>query len=154
ILVVAVLLVVALAASGIATFGQRTPAHGPHAFLEQLPDGTPYRWDPCQAIHFVVNPVDEPPGAGSVVREAIRRVSDATGIGFVAAGPRPETADQQIGTSFQSNLPNEPRWLPLLIAFVPRDHFDFLADTRRALAFGEPHRGEGDEAHTFVSGLV
>jgi len=153
---VAILLVVALVGSVVATVGHRAAVdpHGPHAFLEQLPDGTPYRWDPCRPIHYVVNPANEPAGAGPVIREAIQRVADATGIRFVDDGTTIETADQQIGTVFQTNMPDEPRWLPVLIAFVPRDHFDFLADTRKALAFGEPHRGEGDEAHTYVSGLV
>jgi hypothetical protein len=122
-------------------------------FLEELPDGTPYRWNPCQPIHYVVNPDHEPAGAGPVVQEAIHRVADATGIRFVDDGTTVETADQQIGSAFQSTIPG-PRYLPLLIAFVPSDHFDFLADSRRAVAFGMPYRGEGDQAHIYVSGVV
>lgn len=156
ILVVAVLLVVALVGSLTAVVGRKatTSESGPHAFLEQLPGGTPYRWDPCRPIHFVLNPANEPAGAGPVVREAIQRVSDATGIRFVDDGTTVETTDQQIGSAFQTNLPGASRYLPVLIAFVPGEHFNFLTDTPRALAFGEPYRGEGELAHTYVSGVV
>jgi hypothetical protein len=155
VLAIVIVLVVALTGSAIATLVPRAgPSHGPHAFLQQLPDGTPYRWDPCRPIHYAVNPDDEPSGAGAVVREAIGRISDATGIRFVDDGTTTETVDQQIGSAFQSNLPDRSRYLPVLIAFVPGEHFDFIADTTRALAFGEPYRGEGDLAHTYVSGVV
>jgi hypothetical protein len=127
---------------------------GQHAFLQQLPDGSPYRWNPCQPIHYVVNQADRPPGFAPDIREAIDRVSSATGIRFVDDGITVITADQQIGASFQSNMPDEPRYLPLLIAFVPAGHFTFLSDSDRAIAFGMPARGDGELAHEYVSGVV
>ncbi len=68
-------------------------------------------------------------------------------------GTTVETADQQIGSAFQDNVPG-PRWLPILITFVSDEHFHFLADSNRAIAFGLPHRGDGDQAHQYVSGAV
>jgi hypothetical protein len=127
---------------------------GQHAFLEQLRDGSPYRWNPCQPIHYIVNERNLPANFTSDVREAIGRVSSATGIRFVDDGTTTITADQQIGASFQSNLPGEPRYLPLLIAFVPEEHFTFLTDSDRAIAFGMPARGDGELAHEYVSGVV
>jgi hypothetical protein len=129
--------------------------HRSHEFTFMATIGDrPIRWNPCRPIHYAVNPNDEPSGAGAVILEAIRRVSAATGIRFVDDGTTDETTDQQIGSAFQSNLPGRSRYLPVLIAFVPGEHFDFIADTTRALAFGEPYRGEGDLAHTYVSGVV
>lgn len=127
---------------------------GEHAFLEQLRDGSPYRWNPCQPIQYVVNEANRPVGSTEDIREAIDRVSSATGIRFVDDGTTVITADQQIGASFQSNIPGEPRFLPLLIAFVPEGHFTFLTDSHRAIAFGMPARGDGELAHEYVSGVV
>ncbi len=127
---------------------------GEHAFLEQLPDGSPYRWNPCQPVHYLVNERHRPAGSAADIREAIDRVSSATGIRFVDDGSTVITVDQQIGASFQANLPDEPRYLPLLIAFVPEDHFTFLTDGDHAIAFGLPARGDGDLAHEYVSGVV
>jgi hypothetical protein len=154
-IVVAVVVGLALIASlvGRAVLHAGEVTHGPHAFLEQLSDGTPYRWNPCQPIHYVVNPDHEPAGAPTVVQEAIHRVSTATGIRFIDDGTTVETADQQIGSVFQTTIPG-PRYLPLLITFVTGNHFNFLADTRRAIAFGMPYRGDGDAVYTYVSGVV
>ena len=126
---------------------------GEHAFIGTSPDG-PYRWNPCQPIHYEVNLEHAPTGALEDVREAIARVSDVTGIGFVEDGETPRTVDMQMGRAFQSRIPGEPRFLPLLIEWVPHEHFDFVADTHRAAAFGLPYRGFGDLARTYVSGAI
>ena len=144
----AIVLSVAVAGSNVVS-----KPHGPHAFLETLPDGSPYRWNPCQAIHYVVNPKNEPQGAAADVREAIRRVSAATGIRFVYDGTTVESAEQQIGGAFLSDVPG-PRWLPVLIAFEKDSDFSYIADTRRAAAIGMPDRGDGALAHEYVSGAV
>jgi hypothetical protein len=146
----------ALLATALGTIGQvgRGSVHGQHRFLEVLPDGTPYRWNPCQPIHYEVNLIDAPDGAMADVREAVQRVSDGTGIAFVFDGVTTQTVDTQIGTAFQDTTPEESRWLPLLVAWIPHEHFDFLVDTHKAVAFGEPQRGDGDLAHEFVSGVV
>jgi hypothetical protein len=121
--------------------------------LEQDHDGTPYRWNPCQPIHFVVNPDHEPAGADDDLHAAIARVASATGIRFVDDGTVVDTADQQIGSDFQSGMPG-PRYLPVLVTFVTDLEFHFLVDSKRAVGFGMPARGDGDLAHEFVSGVV
>src|SRR3989304_6260519 len=72
IVVVAALLVVPVVAQlGVSVW----PAHqeqtaGVHAFLGRSPDG-PYRWNPCQPIHYEVNLDNAPAGAIDDVRAAI-----------------------------------------------------------------------------------
>ncbi len=126
---------------------------GQFAFLGRSADG-PYRWDPCEPITYQVNLTHAPPGALDDVREAIRRVSEATGIRFVNGGTTTRTADMQLGRAFRGRTSDEPRYYPLLIDWVPHERFVYLADTRRAFAFGMPYRGQGSEARVYVSGLV
>jgi hypothetical protein len=64
------------------------------------------------------------------------------------------TVDMQLGRAFLSRIPGEPRFLPLLIEWVPHEHFDFVADTHKAAAFGLPYRGFGDLSREWVSGVV
>jgi hypothetical protein len=153
------LLVVAAILLSLALFGTRAletsgSPHGAHAFLDRATDGTPYRWNPCQPIHYVVNPDHEPAGAEADLHEAIARLSAATGIRFVDEGTSVYTADQQIGSVFQEDIPGRPRYLPLLITFVTNQDFHFIVDTKQAIAFGMPYRGDGALAHEFVSGVV
>ena len=153
------LLVVAAILSSVALIGTRAwvasgSPHGAHEFLNRETDGSPYRWNPCQPIHFAVNPDHEPAGADADLREAIARVSAATGIRFVDEGRSVYTADQQIGSVFQAGIPGQPRYLPLLITFVTSQAFHFIVDTKHAIAFGMPARGDGTLAHEFVSGVV
>lgn len=155
-IVVAIVVVglMAVGQIGAATWlGDTGSVEGEHAFLGRSPDG-PYRWNPCQPISFEVNLDHAPPGALEDVREAVTRVSEATGIAFEEAGTTSRTVDMQMGRAFQSRIPGEERFLPLLIEWVPHEHFDFVADTHRAAAFGIPYRGFGDLARSYVSGAI
>jgi hypothetical protein len=158
--VVAALLAIALLAAAVGSFGGGSSGRylavggqGRYRFLRQTPDGQPYRWDPCVPIHYEVNLADAPPGALGEVRHAIERVADVTDYRFVYDGPTVRTADQQIGTAFQSGATTS-RWLPVLITWVPRAHFDYLADTHRAAAFGMPKTGDGEQHALYESGLI
>jgi len=146
--------VVAVAISVSAIAYSADHPHGEFRFLGTLPNGAPYRWNPCQPIHYQVDLANAPAGALADVREAVRRTSEATGIAFAYDGETVRTPDQQIGSAFQTTLPGAARWLPLLFAWVPHQHFDFIVDTNRAAAFGLPDRGDGDLSNTYVSGVI
>jgi hypothetical protein len=136
-----------------AWFANRPRGEGEFAFLGASPDG-PYRWNPCQPIHYEANLDHAPGGALEDLREAVARISEATGIEFVEDGTTNRTVDMQVGRAFQSQIPGEPRFLPLLFEWIPHEHFDFVADTDRAAAFGIPFRGFGELARTYVSGAI
>ena len=139
---------------GAATwFADRPDFEGEYAFIGGSVDA-PYRWNPCQPIHYEVNLDHASSGALDDVHEAVRRVSEATGIEFVEDGTTSRTVDSQMGRSFRGRMPGEPHYLPVLIEWVPHRHFDELSDARRAAAFGFPYRGSGELATTYVSGAV
>jgi len=155
--VVVAIVVVALMAVGqigVATWLVETePVKGEHAFLGRSPDG-PYRWNPCQPILYEVNLEHAPPGAMEDVREAVARVSESTGITFQEVGTTSRTIDMQVDRAFLSRIPGEARFLPLLIEWVPHEHFDSVADTHKAAAFGKPYRGFGELSRSYVSGVI
>ena len=146
-----VLIVAVVAATGGALGRSETTTY---RFLTLRPDGTPYRWDPCTPIHYVVD--EAPPGAMPTIREAVERVSDATGITFVYDGPAERTTDTYYRMQFERPfvLGESRSWEPVLIDRIDTEHFTRLAQTDLAAAFATPWSPKGDLDGTYVSGLV
>lgn len=163
VLALVLIAVLVMAQVGLATWlgegGRSDPSvvttgpRGEHAFLDGGRED-PYRWNPCQPIRYEVNLTNAPPGAMDDVREAVARVSAATGIEFVEVGTTSRTVDQQMGRAFQSRIPGDERFYPVLFEWVEHEHFDFVADTHKAAAFGVPYTGFGELARTYVSGAI
>lgn len=96
------------------------PAANPNAYAFTLTnsDGTPIRWNPCAAIHYVTNLTEAPASAAGDVDQALRLLSAATGLTFVNDGSttelpnsnRPVDQPGRYGTGHS----------PLLIAWVRR----------------------------------
>ena len=86
---------------GQASAQRWSPRGDPRAFSVYTMDEAPEamgRWDPCTPIGYRVNRTRATPGAIADVREAVRRVSRATGLTFVYRGtttvvPQAEWAD-------------------------------------------------------------
>ncbi len=58
-----------------------------YSFLFTTPDGCkPIRFNPCEPIHFVINPADAPPGGVEDVRQGFRLIAEAGGYTFVDDG--------------------------------------------------------------------
>ena len=79
--------------------------------------GRPARWDPCQPIHYALNPAWAPTQGRADLTLALRRLSTVSGLQFVSDG---DTAEVPATT----RQPYQParygdRWAPLLIAWVP-----------------------------------
>lgn len=68
------------------------PAANPNSYAFTLTnsDGTPIRWNPCAAIHYVTNLAEAPPSAAADVDQALRLLSAATGLSFVNDGSTTE----------------------------------------------------------------
>ncbi|MGZ6737207.1 MAG: matrixin family metalloprotease [Nocardioides sp.] len=60
---------------------------GRYAFVTHQTDGvTPVGWDPCQPIHYAVNPAEGPADWEQLVASAVRVVAADTGLDFVSDG--------------------------------------------------------------------
>jgi hypothetical protein len=73
----------------------------------------PVAWDPCRPIHYVVNPAGQPPGGQQLIADAVARVSEATGLRFVADGPTTETPRKR-RNPYQPKRYGD-RWAPVVI---------------------------------------
>ena len=92
-----------------------------YAFLDAQRGGChPVRYNPCEPIHYVMNSALAPPGVVDDLREAIRKVEEATGITFVDDGPTDEqaTANRTLSQARYGN-----RWAPVLISWEHGERF-------------------------------
>lgn len=88
---------------------------GPYKFLKFQEDGsTPVRYDPCAPIHVVVNPQTRPAGGTQLLREALKQVSEASGLKFVLDGDSPM---KPLGRYTPQDLygDNGKGWRPMLV---------------------------------------
>ena len=99
--------------------GQPAPAPsstGPYRFERTQPDSSaPVAYDPCRLIHVVLHDRTAPPGADLIVRAAIARASQLSGLQFVIDGPTDETPSTKRAVYQPKRYPR--RWAPVLIAW-------------------------------------
>jgi DnaJ domain/Matrixin len=127
-------------------------ASASYRFLAHQADGTtPVSYDPCRSIHYVIRQQGQPAGGEQIVTDAIRRVSQATGLRFVYDGATSEAPSHQ-RRSYQPERYGD-RWAPVLISWVtPKENPDMATDVTGeggSSAFGLPN---GPSA--YVSGAV
>jgi hypothetical protein len=137
---------------GVAALVSRLGDAPAYAFIERRSNGEPYRWEPCRPIHYQVNIDDAPPNALADVREAIARVSDATGIRFLFDGETHRTPEEQEADNFRD--PDTLDVKPVLIAWLPAASFSRYANPQRTIGVGRPVPGSGSEFWVYESGLV
>lgn len=77
---------------------------------------TPVRFDPCQPIHYVINPAEAPQGGVADVEEAFARLARVTGMTFVNDGVTDEVSRR--GPYVEDRYPG--RWAPILVAWSRR----------------------------------
>ena len=106
-----------------------------HHFLMRMTQyGTPLRWNPCDPIHYVVNPGQALPGSVADVHEAVARVSAATGIAFAYDGLTDEEPTQRRDPYLPERYPG--RWAPVLVAWVDPDASDVSFEDDEHVAAG------------------
>ena len=155
IVAIAVLVVASFAVAAIAPLLRDAPTLGEDfVFLSRATSGGPVRWNPCEPIHYVVNPSLAPPGSLEDVHEAVRRISTATGIAFAYDGLTDEDPSQY-RTAFIPDRYGE-RWAPVLIGWVDPDDSDipFELPNGTASAVASPLYPGGMPADVYVSGWV
>jgi len=74
---------------------------------------SPARFDPCQPVHYVMNPAQAPPGGVADVEEAFNRLAQVTGMTFVNDGMTDETSRR--GAYVEDRYPG--RWPPILVVW-------------------------------------
>ena len=87
-----------------------------HRFVANQPGSdAPVAYDPCRAIHVVLNERTAVVGGRALVEEALADVSRATGLQFIVDGPTDEAPTTE-REAYQSDR-YEGRWAPVLIAW-------------------------------------
>ena len=92
------------------------PGGGAYTFISTQADGvSPVAYDPCRPLHYVVRPDGAPAGGEEAITAAVARISEVTGLQFIADGAtdEPTTSDRAI---FQPARYGD-RWAPVLIAW-------------------------------------
>lgn len=152
---VALALVIALAAPGVLGLVAVIPwpdGDSDHSFLDRRAGGPPYRWEPCEAIHYEVNLDHAPIAAMRDVAEAVARTSEGSGIRFVFDGGTERTPSEQRQGSFHEL--SSFAYRPVLVAWLPADEFELYADPDEAIGIGIGVPGVGEEYWIYKSGLV
>ncbi len=88
-----------------------------YSFLEARDRGCfPVRFNPCEPIHYVVNPSDAPPGGLDDVRQAFRVIAEAGGYTFVDDGLT--DADRfDFGRPAYNPARYGERWAPIVVSW-------------------------------------
>lgn len=88
-----------------------------YSFLFTTPDGCkPVRFNPCEPIHFVINPANAPAGGVDDVRQAFRMIAEAGGYTFVDDGL---TDADRFDFNRQAYNPARygERWAPIVVSW-------------------------------------
>lgn len=120
--------------------------NGRYKFFEtQHGSKEPVAWNPCEPIHYVVNPQGAPDGWEQIVEASVAVVSEAAGLSFEYDGL---TEDR----SFGDRIDGIGRAEPALIGWADEDEVDALADD--VAGIGGPTVLRFGERLYFVSGSV
>jgi len=125
------------------------------AFLHTNTDGTPVRYDPCRAIHYVTRAANEPEGGPQIIKDSIAAVSAATGLVFIDDGATTEAPSPSGRPGFQPKRYGD-RWAPVLIAWATTAEEPGFPDTEIAAygTGGSQSWGLPDSEQVYVTGQV
>ena len=88
-----------------------------YSFLFTTPDGCkPLRFNPCEPIHFVINPTDAPAGGVEDVREGFRRIAEAGGYTVVDDGLT-DSDRFDFGRPAYNPARYGERWAPIVVSW-------------------------------------
>jgi hypothetical protein len=124
-------------------------AAGHYAFLAS-DQGRPVRYDPCQPIHYTANLAEGPANALADLKEAIRRVSAASGLTFVYDGESTEVPTSHRELHGANDLPTG--WPPVIVAWARPSETDVL--TKGSVGEGGSTWSGFPGHEVYVTGLV
>ncbi|GAC1587807.1 MAG: hypothetical protein NVS3B21_03020 [Acidimicrobiales bacterium] len=111
---------------GVPVVASSVPTGNTNAFsyLVANADGSPARFNPCAAIHYVTNLGAAPAGAAAMVSGALDRISTASGMSFVNDGPTTEIPNSGRPAVQPTRYGNS--WAPVVIAWAHTSQSDLL----------------------------
>lgn len=122
-----------------------------YRFLHTTDDGEPVRWSTCEPIRYVIRPDGQPDGAQDVVRDATRRLSEATGLEFSYAGTTDEAPSNDRPLYQPERYGDE--WAPVLVAWADAEEYPRLQG--QAAGYGGPvYVQPGVGTPRYVSGMA
>lgn len=123
-----------------------TGRDGSYEFVRVSTTGRPVGWDPCEPIHYVVNPAGAPSDWEDTVEEAVETISDASRFDFVYDGT---TTDRDFESRFS---PVEAKTSPVLIGWAEPGEVSQLKGSTAGVGGGTAVRDGGRTR--FVTGIV
>jgi hypothetical protein len=122
-----------------------------YRFIATQPgSAAPVAFDPCRAIHLVVNSRTAPPGADQMLTEAVDEVSNATGLRFVFDGPTDEVPTTDRVPYLPDRYPG--RWAPVLVGWS--DPTESPSLTGEVAGTGGPQYVTTPKGSVSLSGIV
>ena len=109
-------------------------ARGFRPSFVDVKSNTPVRFNPCEAIHYAINPALAPPSAIEDVRTAFEMTAETTGMEFVYDGTTNEVPTPE-RPSYQPDRYGR-RWAPVLIGWTSGAPFSITSEVAGASAIG------------------
>jgi hypothetical protein len=128
---------------------------GAFRFFSRAVGGGPVRWDPCEPITYAINPSGASIDVRPDVREAIRRVSDATGIRFRPTGT---TREGFLHAFLRMRFRGVFGGAEVILFWV--DHSEYVSIIQRigvlrpSIALGKPFAGLYQHRDQYFGGLI
>jgi hypothetical protein len=132
----------------------RPKVDGAFRFLERV-GGSPVRWDPCDPISYAINTAGARSSIQPDLREALARVTRATGIDFESVGTSKETF---IRAYQRMRYDGVIRKAELIVIWVDHEGYEAilrrLNDPRPSIAFAKTMAGLFADQDQYFGGII
>jgi hypothetical protein len=132
---------------------RRPTVDGAFRFLERV-GGGPVRWDPCQTITYAVNTGGATPPVIPDLREALRRVTGATGVAFRPVGRTGESFFR----TYERMRYGEVGKKELIVIWVDHERYTSIlrrvGDRRSSIAFAKTMAGISGNQDQYFGGII
>lgn len=116
---------------------------------------TPVRYNPCEPIHYVINPTLAPPTAIEDVQTAFAVTAETTGLEFVYDGTTTEIPSP--GRSSYQPARYGQRWAPIVVGWTSGAPFSITSEVEGASAIaagGSVYEFNEEGLPVYVTGLA
>lgn len=125
---------------------------GAYAFMVTATDGKPVTYDRCRPIHYAVNPTGMPHGGLELLHSAVREISAASKLRFVADG----LTSESLAETRELRQPQRygDRWAPVLIGWADATSYPLLAGDVAGVGGSSVVAPDGPGSERYVTGQV